>query len=31
MPEVPNGMDFMYMDARETMGAIIEMYNEPRE
>lgn len=31
MADVPEGMDFTYMDARETMGGIIEMYNEPRE
>ena len=31
MKDVPDGMDFMYMDARETMGAMIEMYNEPRD
>lgn len=31
MVDIPDGMDFTYMDARETMGAMIEMYNEPRE
>lgn len=25
------GMDFTYVDMRESMGSIIEMYNEPRE
>ena len=25
------GMDFTYMDMRETMGSIIEMYNEKRD
>ncbi len=31
MIDIPGGMDFTYMDAREQMGCIIEMYNEPRE
>lgn len=31
MTKVPGGMDFAYMDAREQMGAMIEMYNEPRD
>ena len=31
MADIPDGIDFMYIDAREKMGAMIEMYNEPRD